>query len=260
MKCSKIEEYINYIRAPYLRFGDRVSSQDLLKFIALFTMIIDHCGVYFFPEDIFLRSIGRSSHIIWLFFVGYNFKNLVKVVDQVLYCGILLVVVKYLFNFSFFPLNILFSIIFYRIFMKYYKLYIIESDSIVGYKAALLISICFGISYPMGMAFEYGSIGLLIALYGYNLKNNIGDLFIQTISLSFVLSIPHGNLFKDNYGDCLLRLVIINLTMYLIYNINHISLNIKGVMKHIINISSRYSLYLYCFHVILFIFIKRELL
>ena len=130
----------------------------------------------------------------------------------------------------------------------------------ISFKAVLFVFICFSLSHPMGILFEYGGIGLLIAVYGYNLKNNVGNLFMQTISLNFILLIVHGNLFKFNYADCLLRILIVNLTMYLIYNMNHISLNIKGIMKYIINISSRYSLYLYCFHLILFMFIQRDLL
>lgn len=49
--------------------------QDLLKLIAIFTMVVDHLGVYFFPDITTLRMIGRYAMPIFGFFVGYNFKN-----------------------------------------------------------------------------------------------------------------------------------------------------------------------------------------
>jgi hypothetical protein len=48
-----------------------LNSCDLLKIFALVLMIVDHIGLYFYPDLAYLRAIGRSSAPIWLFFVGY---------------------------------------------------------------------------------------------------------------------------------------------------------------------------------------------
>jgi hypothetical protein len=44
--------------------------QDLLKLIAIFVMVVDHLGVYFFPDITTLRIIGRYAMPIFGFFVG----------------------------------------------------------------------------------------------------------------------------------------------------------------------------------------------
>ena len=49
--------------------------QDILKIIALICMIIDHIGLYFFPETWILRAVGRYAFPIFCFFAGFNFKN-----------------------------------------------------------------------------------------------------------------------------------------------------------------------------------------
>ena len=44
---------------------------DRLKVLAVITMIIDHLGYYIFPEDLYLRLIGRIAFPIFLFLVGF---------------------------------------------------------------------------------------------------------------------------------------------------------------------------------------------
>ncbi len=48
-----------------------ITSYDLLKAFALLLMIVDHLGYFFFPENDWLRAVGRLSAPIWLFLVGY---------------------------------------------------------------------------------------------------------------------------------------------------------------------------------------------
>lgn len=50
---------------------------DFLKFIAMFTMLIDHIGYLFFPTQIWLRVIGRIAFPIFAFLIarGYRFTS-----------------------------------------------------------------------------------------------------------------------------------------------------------------------------------------
>jgi len=50
---------------------------DFLKFIAMFTMLIDHIGYLFFPSALWLRMIGRLSFPIFAFLIarGYRFTS-----------------------------------------------------------------------------------------------------------------------------------------------------------------------------------------
>ena len=44
-----------------------ITSYDLFKTLAVATMLIDHVGIYFFPDELWFRVIGRLSFPIWLF-------------------------------------------------------------------------------------------------------------------------------------------------------------------------------------------------
>jgi len=37
---------------------------DILKIIAIITMLVDHIGYVFFPQHVFLRGIGRLTIIL----------------------------------------------------------------------------------------------------------------------------------------------------------------------------------------------------
>lgn len=52
-----------------------IVSSFMLKFIALFTMLIDHIGVLFFPSDLIWRYIGRISFPIFTFQIGNGFNH-----------------------------------------------------------------------------------------------------------------------------------------------------------------------------------------
>ncbi len=53
------------------------SRNDLLKIIAILTMLIDHAGVLLFPEYDIMRTIGRISFPIFCFFIanGYRYTS-----------------------------------------------------------------------------------------------------------------------------------------------------------------------------------------
>jgi len=48
-----------------------LTSYDFLKTAALLLMLVDHVGYYFYPDDVWMRVVGRFSAPVWLFLVGY---------------------------------------------------------------------------------------------------------------------------------------------------------------------------------------------
>lgn len=50
----------------------RPNLYDILKVVALTTMVIDHIGYFFYPELLWLRRAGRFAFPIFLFLVWYN--------------------------------------------------------------------------------------------------------------------------------------------------------------------------------------------
>ncbi len=251
---------ISSFKSPYLRFSNEVGSQDILKALALLTMILDHLGLYFFPDESWLRSVGRNSHIIWLFFVGYNFKENTKLLGTVLYCAVFVLIIRDLYHLKLLPLNILFTIIICRMALKLYLKNAVKDNVLNELRWNILVIICISLTPLANLAFEYGTVGFLIAIYGYNLKHKVGNLLSQSILLSIIITIGNINVLKSTYDECILRLIVINLTMYILYKFKPITFNIHGIMKYIINISARYSLYLYCMHLLVFLFIKQNLL
>jgi hypothetical protein len=243
---------INIIKAPYLRFSSEASSQDLLKAIALLTMIIDHVGMVFFPEDLYLRAIGRSSFVIWFFFVGYNFRERKSLIDMLLFCAVSFAIAKYFFIPKILPFNILFSMIISRVMLGYYAKYIVKNESINLFEWFFLSITLLALFLLTNSLFEYGTLGILIAILGYNKKNKIGNDLIQIVSLSFITSFSQIDAWKFNFNNSIISLISINLALYALYYFKPISISIRGVSRSIINIMARYSLYLYCLHLLLF--------
>ncbi|MCQ2570814.1 MAG: conjugal transfer protein TraX [Candidatus Saccharibacteria bacterium] len=50
-------------------------SSAVLQIIAIVTMVIDHVGCYFFPEQLWLRAIGRMAFPIFAFLLVEGFKH-----------------------------------------------------------------------------------------------------------------------------------------------------------------------------------------
>ena len=251
---------INTIKAPYLRFSNEASSQDLLKAIALLIMIIDHIGGCFLPEDLFLRAIGRSSFVIWFFFVGYNFRERTTLIDILLFCAVSFAAAKYFFIPKILPFNILFSMIICRMMLRYYAKYIVKNNSINLFEWFFIAITSLTLFLLTNSFFEYGTLGILIAIFGYNKKNKIGNDLIQIISLSFIISFSQIDAWKFNFNNSIICLISTNLALYVLYYFKPISINIRGVNRYIINIMARYSLYLYCIHLLLFFALRRILL
>jgi len=95
--------------------------QDILKIIAIICMIIDHMGLYFFPETWILRTVGRYAFPIFCFFAGFNFRNRLR--PKVLIYGIAL----YLFTAAVIFQQILEVNILISIFVGYVYLIIFQS-------------------------------------------------------------------------------------------------------------------------------------
>jgi len=245
---------LRLISLPYRRFKNEVFFQDLLKSIAILVMIIDHAGFYFFPEELWLRAIGRVSAPIWFFFVGYNYKFSNTHLDQIFYFAVFLqLIICFVGNNSLFPLNILFTIIISKRILAYYEQYI--KNASVG--TMFLVALVIVLYSPTNNFTQYGILGVYMSLWGYHYKHRIGNKLNQLL-LSFILIfITQSQVFNFAISEQIIFVILLCLTKYALYVYSPIKLNINGLLKYIINISSRYSLYIYCMHVILFITLSK---
>src|SRR5688572_7578244 len=81
---------------------------DLLKFIALAVMIVDHVGLFLLPDAEFLRAVGRVAFPSFLFLVGYSGSG--RVTKGLVVGALLLILTDALTFRPIFPLNVLVAI------------------------------------------------------------------------------------------------------------------------------------------------------
>lgn len=217
--------------------------QDVLKIIALITMIIDHIGLFLLPEHIYLRAIGRVAFPLFCFFAGYNFHSRPKI--RILVYGILLQLVLHFYVFSGFnpPLNILLSIFIGQIYLLlFYKML---ENIWVGYVHIIILSF---LSLITSRYIEYGSMSIAIMVLGYLAKRNPSVNYVMAsvtmcLSMISVLLIFHG-LF--NIQDYIISFIVMFITCILM-----ISYNYDSIIKIKMNIISRNTLLIYFVHFVI---------
>jgi len=84
-------------------------SRNVLKFIAIISMLIDHVGKLFFPDILILQIIGRLSFPIFAFFIAEGFYFTKNKLKYFLVMLIFAIVAQIPYNFLFNGLNILFT-------------------------------------------------------------------------------------------------------------------------------------------------------
>ncbi|HOO81928.1 MAG TPA: TraX family protein [Alphaproteobacteria bacterium] len=151
------------------KISSALTSYDLLKALALVLMVVDHVGYFFFPEEIWLRVIGRLSVPVWFFLIGYAKTREVPRLFWILalvVAGSTLVSGEYLF-----PLNILFTLILARLSVDWlYRHALRNTEAFLG--MFFLLSF----AAPPSLVFiEYGTLGFLFTLMGA-LRRHKGDV------------------------------------------------------------------------------------
>lgn len=141
------------IRRPF-------NTYDLLKCLAVLSMILDHISVYFFPEALWWRVWGRAAFPLFLFLVGFSEKTSN---DRAIYIGCaMLIVADIVAMRPILPLNILFTIIVIRLAMGWVQPKLQQPR----FAREILIA-SFILYLPTYALFEYGTLGLLFAISGY---------------------------------------------------------------------------------------------
>ncbi len=170
---------------PYDKYGKALNSHDLLKFIAIITMVVDHLGHFYFKDIEILRAIGRTSFPIFLFLAGYSLNY--KTNYNLIFLAIAISIVDAGINYPIFPLNILYSIIFTRLFLLYLEKKNFKTKNLYLLFAFLLLWLL-----PTKMLAEYGTLGVMFAICGNMVKTmpkskKTRNLLIATIIIHFLM-------------------------------------------------------------------------
>jgi hypothetical protein len=140
-----------------------ITSYDLVKTFAIIIMIIDHIGLYLFPDAIEWRMVGRLCVPVWLFLIGYARS---RDISPSLWMGaFVLVGADVIVGWPILSLNILFTIIIIRLVLDYVVAWFEKSDAMrfaVGLGIILLL-------IPT-LAVDYGTSALALAMYGYYVR------------------------------------------------------------------------------------------
>lgn len=146
------------------RYGDFVTSYDLIKAVAILLMVIDHFGYFFFPEQLPLRLIGRGSAPLFFFLIGYSNSQRINWAWPIY--GAVLTLISY-FNFHQYMLNILINFFCIRLILigwtQWQKKHPLDFSWLL---LAGLYIVLFMISIFAYQYLEYGGEGLMFAITG----------------------------------------------------------------------------------------------
>lgn len=143
-----------------------LTSYDLLKAAAIILMIVDHIGYYFYPDEMWFRVIGRLCVPIWFFLVGYARS---RDLSALIWIGTgVLVLASMGVGQSVFPLNVLGTMIAIRLLIDpLMQMMTRNAQSFVLFATMLTLA-----ALPTYSLTEYGTQGLLLAIFGYIMRHN----------------------------------------------------------------------------------------
>lgn len=185
------------------KFQIRNKRNDILKVIAMFTMLVDHIGYLFFPSMMIFRTIGRIAFPIFAYLIGigYNHTSSLKKYMLRLFIFALVTQIPYSFfnrslTFEPFNLNILFTLLLGLVFIHLINDCIGLMKSEISKKHLRLpINIIFLLSIltineqvkflGYGRGLEYGWYGIVLILIFYYTKGHTILLIINYIVLTF---------------------------------------------------------------------------
>lgn len=155
-----IKEKIIYRGLPY-----ELTSYDLLKALAVIIMITDHVGYFMFLDEPWFRAIGRIGFPVWFFLVGYARG---RDFSMSLFIGAaILVASNFIAGLSIFPLNALVTIIAIRLIID--PLMTFALRNLMCFLLTMIVAT--GLIVPSFAFAEYGTLALLLAMFGYVVRH-----------------------------------------------------------------------------------------
>lgn len=235
-----------------------LTSYDLLKTFAVLTMIVDHVGYYFFPEEMWWRAFGRMSAPVWLFLVGYALSRDFSL--KLWMSAAVLVIISGLLGYSPIPLNILVTIIFLRWIQDYVAHTALRT--VTGFCViTLLIAI---LDIPMMLVVDYGAVSLSIVLFGIAMRRahdqkiqfdgapimvGVTGWLLYNIAMNISFPFVSEQRYSVLFGTAAV-FVILYLFKPAVYT--RISLEIPTLFTAIIQFCGRRTLEIFVVHIVLF--------
>jgi hypothetical protein len=266
------------------KYGTQANSHDWLKAIAIILMVIDHIGVYFYPDEYWWRFVGRFSFPLFFFLIGYTYNGLrqdtpadsatwgayyprmprptqklvnffwaFNIKSDLLLCLLLITLANVVIAQAVFPLNILFTVIVCRVALYLMDKYsILDNWLLAGWLGFTLLHV------PLLFVYEYGGVAILISMVGYVVRQNRrGE--IKALSFIFLSYLSYGAsqmIFFPATFNYLVALYTGLAALFVVlsdykFQKTYILPNVTAV-NYVVMFISRYSLYVYTAHLLAF--------
>jgi uncharacterized membrane protein YcfT len=234
-----------------------LTSYDFLKTLAIILMIIDHVGTYFFPDAAWFRVFGRMCVPIWFFLIGYA--NSRDLGPMIIAGALVLIVSDLVIGRTIFALNILVSIIIVRLVLDYIM-------AIVRTGTFRLVAVCIilvALLFPLSIFWEYGTMGVMIAMLGYMVRHQGSDIdkkertFGYLMFCIFVFVVYQQLLFDFNQLPLAIMTIGATLSFFLVVNFKSATFpklteKLPVVVTGFLRICGRHTLEIYVLHLLLF--------
>ncbi len=209
--------------------------QDKLKTIAVFSMLIDHIGFYFFPTIEIFRVIGRLAMPIFCFFAGYNFKGKKKSI--LLKYGFLLSIMAFLGTASLATLNILFTFYLGQLYLQ--KIYTLTQDFLSNMFQILPLILLTPATF---LIFDYGTLAITIMALGYMYKNTKYHHKKYLFIIAILVALYSQVIFWFDLHNFILLIIISIMLFYLLSRFSYYEAIVDSKIAYTI---SRNSLFIY---------------
>lgn len=236
---------------------ESLTSYDFAKTLAVGLMIVDHLGYYFFPEETWLRVIGRLCVPIWFFLIGYARS---RDLSPRLWAGaLILVAANIITGMSIIPLNILATIIAARLVIDPVMTRVLARRELYWPMMVIFLLLV----PPTILLSEYGSHGLVLAVCGYlcrhrdkleNPRRTVEHYFVFAAlsyfavqMITFAFTMPQGAVFGAG-----LALVFTALYFFRPLTFPHITQNWPAPLVRLLQFGGRRTLEIYVAHLIAF--------
>ncbi len=230
------------------RYG-AFNTHDALKLLALCLMVFDHIGWVLFPDQLWLRAIGRGTAPIFFFLIGYSRSYRLR--WDLLLCAVALAVMNTSLSGSLMNINILVSFIIARLLLAQ-----VEKGRISlkrPWDAFILLAVLF----PSSDFFHYGTPGLLFAYAGYLQKHaeqfKRGDRMGILIGACVLYAGLESVIFAFNAPTTLLCVFVTAATGLVLWHYTPRPMELPAIVQRhatLLAWPARYSLWVYTLHLI----------
>ena len=228
------------------KYNHELNSYDVIKFIAIITMIIDHIGLYFIVETLeYWRAIGRFAAPLFFFLTGYVSKYHIR--SNILFYGAIITLVSFDAGYPF-HLNILIVIASIKWILEHWDP---SQESTV---TLVIIFLClYFFSFWLKGLIEYGLFGFAYAFCGRLLamktKSALAAIFLVTILFSQFSELI---IFNNNIHITIIVSMVAILLFLMMVFFQYKIYSVNTLIKNSCLIFSRYSLEIYFWHLCIF--------